>query len=173
VIVTRELPPDALPHEDRERGASADCYTTDVPLLVSHAAYVEAFYTSWAFKLERFVLKWTVAKPSTDDEARRLSRGELDAFAAWTVDARARDQVLLVDFMRRTKSWLMVAALDATHTRLYFGTVIMPVRKKTGPPSIGLAFGALMPFHKAYSRVLLGAAAARITRSDRQLRSSR
>ena len=173
MIVTRELPPDALPHEDRERGASADCYTTDVPLLVSHAAYVEAFYTSWAFKLERFVLKWTVAKPSTDDEARRLSRGELDAFAAWTVDARARDQVLLVDFMRRTKSWLMVAALDATHTRLYFGTVIMPVRKKTGPPSIGLAFGALMPFHKAYSRVLLGAAAARITRSARQLRSSR
>ncbi|HEX4970969.1 MAG TPA: hypothetical protein VFV69_07910 [Steroidobacteraceae bacterium] len=173
MIVTRELPPDALPHEDRERGASADCYTTDVPLLVSHAAYVEAFYTSWAFKLERFVLKWTVAKPSTDDEARRLSRGELDAFAAWTIDARARDQVLLVDFMRRTKSWLMVAALDATHTRLYFGTVIMPVRKKTGPPSIGLAFGALMPFHKAYSRVLLGAAAARITRSARQLRSSR
>ena len=173
MIVTRDLPSDALAHKDRELGASTDCYTTDVPLQVSHAAFVEAFYTSWAFKLERFVLKWTVAKPSTDDEARRLSRGELDAFAAWTVDARARDQVLLVDFMRRTKSWLMVAALDATHTRLYFGTVIMPVRKKTGPPSIGLAFGALMPFHKAYSRVLLGAAAARITRSDRQLRSSR
>jgi hypothetical protein len=55
VIVTRELPADALPWKDRERGAYTDCYTTDVPLQVSHARYVEAFYTSWAFKLERLL----------------------------------------------------------------------------------------------------------------------
>lgn len=163
MIVTRELPPDALPRKDRELGAYSDCYTTDIARQVSHAAYVEAFYTSWAFKLERFVLTWTVRKPSTDAEARRLSRGELDAFAAWTVDARARDQILLVDFLRRTKSWLMVAPLDATHTRLYFGTSIMPVRKRTGSPSIGFAFRALMPCHQVYSRVLLGAAAAKLS----------
>lgn len=166
MIVRRDLPPDALPRKDRELGASTDCYTTDVALQVSHAAYVEAFYTSWAFRLERWILNWVVAKPSTDDGARRLSRGELDAFAAWTVDARARDQILLVDFLRRTKSWLMVAPLDATHTRLYFGTSIMPVRKRTGPPSIGLAFSALMPFHKAYSRVLLNAAATRLSKAS-------
>jgi hypothetical protein len=167
VIVRRELPPDALTRKDRELGAYTDCYTIDVALRVSHAAYVEAFYTSWAFKLERFVLKWLVAKPLTDDEARRLSRVECDAFAAWTVDARARDQVLLVDFMRRTTSWLMVAPLDEMHTRLFFGTVIMPVRERTGPPSIGFAFSALVPFHKAYSRVLLGAAAANLIRPPR------
>jgi hypothetical protein len=168
VIVRRDLPPDALPRMDRESGAYSDCYTTDVALPVSHAAYVEAFYTSWAFKLERLVLKWIVAKPSTDEEARRLSRGELDAFAAWKVDARARNQVLLVDFMRRTKSWLMVAPLGAQHTRLYFGSVVMPARRKTGRPSMGPAFGALVPFHKVYSRVLLGAAAAKLTRSAGQ-----
>lgn len=163
MIVRRELPPDALPRKDRELGAYADCYTTDVARRVSHAEYVEAFYTSWAFKLERSVLKWLVAKPSTDDEARRLSRGELDAFAAWTVEHRAPDQVLLADYMGRTKSWLMVAPLGAGHTRLFFGSVVNPVRHRTGRPSIGLAFGAMLAFHKPYSRVLLGAAAAKIT----------
>jgi hypothetical protein len=171
VIVRRDPPPDALSRKDRELGASTDCYTTDVDLQVSHAEYVEAFYTSWAFKLERLVLRWLVAKPSTDDEARRLSRGELDSFAAWTVDARARDQILLVDFLDRTKSWLMVAPLDASRTRLYFGSSIMPVRNRTGPPSTGLAFKALMPFHKVYSRVLLRAAATRLTRAAYRPRS--
>jgi hypothetical protein len=165
VIVTRELPQDALSRKDLERGAYTDCYTTDVALQVPHAQYVEAFYTSWAFKLERFVLKWLVAKPSTDEEARRLSRGELDNFAAWTVEQRAPDQVLLADFMGKTKSWLMVAPLSEGQTRLYFGSVVNPVPRPTHRPSTGRTFGAMLAFHKRYSRVLLGAAAAKITRS--------
>jgi hypothetical protein len=164
VIVTRELPPHALSRKDRERGAYTDCYTTDIDRQVSHAQYVEAFYTSWAFRLERFVLKWLVAKPSTDDEARRLSRGELDRFAAWTVEQRAADQVLLADFMGKTKSWLMVAPLGDGRTRLFFGSVVNPVPHRTGRPSSGPTFGAMLYFHKPYSRVLLGAAAAKITR---------
>ena len=79
MIVTRELPPDALSRKDRERGAYTDCYTTDIDRQVSHAQYVEAFYTSWAFRLERFVLKWLVARPSTDDEARRLAVCDIGA----------------------------------------------------------------------------------------------
>lgn len=165
MIVTRELPPHALSLKDRERGAYTDCYTTDIDRQVSHAQYVEAFYTSWAFRLERLVLKWLVAKPSTDDEARRLSRGELDRFAAWTVEQRAPDQVLLADFMGKTKSWLMVAPLGDGRTRLFFGSVVNPVPHRADRPSIGRKFGAMLHFHKPYSRVLLGAAAARITRS--------
>ena len=166
MIVTRELPAEALTRQDRERGAYTDCYSTDLPLPVSHAQYVEAFYTSWAFKLERFLLKWLVAKPSTDDEARRLARGELDAFAAWTVERRERDQVLLADFMGRTKSWLMVAPLPAGHTRLYFGSVVNPVSNRAGRPSIGRKFSAMLAFHKPYSRVLLAAAAAKVTNAE-------
>lgn len=165
MIVTRELPPDALSRKDRERGAYTDCYTTDVDRQVSHAQYIEAFYTSWAFRLERLVLQWLVSKPSTDDEARRLARGELDAFAAWTVEQRAPDQVLLADFMGKTKSWLMVAPLGDGGTRLYFGSVVNPVPHRTGRPAIGRRSGAMLYFHKLYSRVLLAAAAAKLTRS--------
>ena len=166
MIVTRELPADALTRQDRERGAYTDCYSTDLPLQVSHAQYVEAFYTSWAFKLERFILKWLVAKPSTDDEARRLARGELDAFAAWTVERRERDQILLADFMGKTKSWLMVAPLEEGRTRLYFGSVVNPIANRAGRPSIGRKFSAMLAFHKPYSRVLLAAAAAKVTNAE-------
>lgn len=162
-MITRpDLPPDALLRKDREAGAYTDCYATDIAARVSHAAYVEAFYTTWVFKLERLLLKWLVSKPSTDDDARRLSRGELDAFAAWTVEARAADQILLADFMGRTKSWLMVAPLDDGRTRLYFGSAVVKVRDPTGKPKLGSSFQALMGFHKLYSRVLLSAARSRL-----------
>lgn len=159
----RDLPADALPQKDRERGAYTDCYTTDIARQVSHAEFVAAFYTSWAFKLERFVLKWLVAKPSTDDDARRLSRGEIESFAAWTVESRARDQILLADFMGKTKSWLMVAPLADGRTRLFFGSVVNPVRGRSSQPSLGFTFTSMLAFHKPYSRVLLSAAAAKLT----------
>ena len=126
MIVTHELPPDSLLRKYRDAGAYTDCYATEIAVRVSHAAYVEAFYTTWVFKLERLLLKWFVAKPSTDDDARRLARGELDVFAAWTVEGRAPDQLLLADFMGRTKSWLMIASLGESHTRLYFGSAVVP-----------------------------------------------
>ena len=164
MIARQDLPPDALLRKDRDGGAYTDCYATWITAPVSHAAYVEAFYTTWVFKLERLLLKWLVAKPSTDDEARRLSRGELDAFAAWTVEARAPDQILLADFMGRTKSWLMVESLGEARTRLYFGSAVVKVRDRSGQPTLGFSFGALMGFHKLYSRVLLSAARSRVTR---------
>ena len=161
-----DLPPDALLRKYREAGAYTDCYATEIAVRVSHAEYVEAFYTTWVFKLERLLLMWLVAKQSTDDEARRLSRGELDAFAAWTVEGRAPDQLLLADFMGRTKSWLMVAPLDATRTRLYFGSAVVPVGDKAGRPRLGFSFGALLGFHKLYSRVLLAATKSRLARHE-------
>ena len=163
MIIRPDLPEDALLRKDRDAGAYTDCYATEIAARVSHAAYVEAFYTTWVFKLERLLLKWLVAKPSTDDEARRLARGELDAFAAWTVERRAHDQILLADFMGRTKSWLMVAPLGDAGTRLYFGSAVVKVRDKTGRPRLGSTYRALLGFHKLYSRILLSAAVAEIT----------
>lgn len=158
MIVQYQLPPDALLRKYHETGAYTDCYATEIAGCVAHAAYVEAFYTTWIFKLERLLLKWLVSKPSTDDEARRLARGELDAFAAWTVEGRAPDQLLLADFMGRTKSWLMIEPLDATRTRLYFGSAVVKIRDRTGRQRLGFSFSALLGFHKLYSRALLAAA---------------
>jgi hypothetical protein len=164
-----DLPPNALLRRYRDTGAYADCYCTEIAARVSHGEYVEAFYTTFVFKLERLLLKRLVAKPSTDEEARRLARGELDSFAAWTVEARAPDQLLMADFMGRTKSWLMVAPVGDASTRLYFGSAVVPTRDKAGKSAMGSPFNALLGFHKLYSRVLLASAAAKITKTHRSV----
>jgi hypothetical protein len=163
-----ELPQNALLRHYRERGAYTDCYAVEIPQAVSHAEYVEAFYTTWVFRLERLILRLLVSRPSTDAGARQLALGERDEFAAWSVEARAPDQLLLADFVGRTKSWLMVEKNEApgsSGTRLYFGSAVVPVRdRKTGRTSLGTVHAALLGFHKLYSRVLLRAARARLLR---------
>ena len=91
---------------------------------MSHSRFVEAFYTSRVFKLERLILKWLVDKPSTDAEAKELAAGVRDRFAAWTVKI-ATDQLLMCDYMSATRSWLMVAPCEREGlpaTRLHFGS---------------------------------------------------
>ena len=103
------LPEEALTQRYRASGAYTDCFFTELARPVTHAEFVEAFYTTGLFKLERWILRLCVARPSSDAEARALARGERDSFAAWSVEARAPGQVLLRDFTGRTCSWLMVA----------------------------------------------------------------
>jgi hypothetical protein len=160
------LPVDALTNRYCTAGAYADCFFTELPQSVPHAAYVEAFYTTPLFKLERWLLRRLMSRPSTDAEAQALARGECDAFAAWSVEARAPDQLLLCDFMGRTRSWLMVAPAGTPGgTRLYFGSVVVPVRDAgTGRMSLGPVHGRLLWFHTLYSRMLLAAAARRLAR---------
>lgn len=156
------LPGHALLGVYARDGGYTDCFMTEIPRTVTHAQYVVAFYTTWVFRLERWILKWAVARPSTDEDARRLAAGTLDTFAAWSVEGRAPDQLLLCDFMGRTRSWLMVAPAG-DGTRLYFGSAVVPVRdRNTGQPTLGRSFSALLAFHTLYSRILLGAAARRL-----------
>lgn len=163
-----ELPQGALLAKYRDNGGYADCYVTEVAWRVSHAEYVEAFYTTALFGVEKRLLSWFVSKPSTDAEVRQLAAGSRDSFAAWRVEARSADQLLLSDFQGHTRSWLMVSA-SATGavggTRLYFGSAVVPVVSvKSGKPSLGGAFRLLLGFHKLYSRALLRAASARLAR---------
>jgi hypothetical protein len=157
-----ELPSEALLQRHRAAGAYTDCYSIDVAQAVSHADYVQAFYTTAVFKLERLILRVFAARGSTDAQAAALARGEVDRFAAWTVEGRAPNQLLLCDFTRRTRSWLMVMPLPAG-TRLYFGSAVVPVHDpRTGASHLGFGFSALLGFHKLYSRVLLSAARSRL-----------
>jgi hypothetical protein len=158
-----DIPDDALLRRYLDSGDFADCYTTTLGKTVSHAQFVTAFYTTWVFKLERFILKWLVAKPSTDDEAGALALGARDSFAAWRVEARAVDQLLMCDFLGNTRSWLMVVAGEAG-TRLYFGSaVVARTDPRTGRRALGRSFRALLGFHRRYSRILLHAARSRLT----------
>ena len=151
-------------------GAYVDCYAAEIARCVSQPEYVEAFYTGAVFKLERFLLAQLARKPSTDAQARELAAGAAGTFAAWRVEERSADQLLLCDFRGRTRSWLMsepAAAGSGMCTRLYFGSAVMPMPDKaTGQMKLGFAFDALLGFHKLYSRVLLNAACARLERSS-------
>jgi hypothetical protein len=161
------LPADALLAPYAGNGGYADCYTTVLERPVTHAQFVEAFYTGGVFKLERLILRFFLSKPSTDAQARQLAAGELDEFSAWRVEARATNQLLMCDLRGRTRSWLMVAPeARGSATRLYFGSAVVPHRDRvTGKPRMGLLFKVLLGFHKPYSRILLGAASSRLRRT--------
>ena len=163
-----ELPQGALLSKYQYGGSYADCYVTAATQRVSHAEYVEAFYTTALFKIERLLLSWLVSKPSTDLEASQLAAGTLDSFAAWSVEARSANQLLMSDFQGRTRSWLMVIAAESSgpeETRLYFGSAVVPVASaKSGMRASSLNFRLLLGFHKLYSRALLFAARSRLAR---------
>jgi hypothetical protein len=143
----------------------ADCYVTAVPHRVTQAQYIEAFYTTRLFKLERVLLAVLARRPSTDAEAGELALGERDRFAAWTVEGRTADQLLLADAMGGTRSWLMAEPGEGGSTRLYFGSAVVPRRRGgSDQPRMGFLFHALLGFHRLYSRALLRAARRRLGR---------
>ena len=161
-----QLPSNALLSTYIQKGAYTDCYKTEIPGEVTYTQYVNAFYTTFIFKLERVVLKWAVSKPSSDAQAAKLAEGITNTFSAWNVEKRCENQLLMCDFLGRTRSWLMVETVNGENgkqTRLYFGSAVVPVKKgKTGKSSLGLGFHALLGFHKIYSIVLLYSAKSRL-----------
>jgi hypothetical protein len=146
-----------------ERGAYADAYRLPFPRTVPLAEFIEAFYTTRLFKLERAIL--TLARrPSTDADARAVARGEGGRFAAWTVQAREGNELLLQDDTGATRSWFKTEP-GAGGTTLWFGSAIVPRRHEAnGKPSFSCVFHALLGFHRVYSRALLAAAARRLQR---------
>lgn len=159
-------------------GGFADAYKTQVRGVVSQEQFVAAFYTSRLFRLERSILSWVARRPSTDDDVNALAAGRANTFAVWSVEARNEGELLLADSTGRTRSWLKTAApvgsvlsgagqggSGASGTTLYFGSAITPrINTTTGEKSLGLTFTALLGFHKLYSRALLRAAAASLSR---------
>jgi hypothetical protein len=101
------IPLGALLKRYQKSGFHTDCYTIDVPACVSQEQFVLAFYSTKLFKLERFILKWMVSRPSTEGQLARLASGEASEFAAWSVEDKSENQLLLSDFQGRTRSWLM------------------------------------------------------------------
>ena len=157
------LPADALVREYDARGYT-DCFRTTLPFAVTQVQYIEAFYTTWVFGLERWILAWAVARPSSDMQAAQVARGETARFAAWDVEGRRDDQLLMCDLHQRTRSWFMTQPLAEGGTRMYFGSAVVAVPDVAGRPRLGSAYSALLGFHKLYSRILLAACAARLRR---------
>lgn len=155
-----DVPAGSLLGSFAQGGAFADAYAEVVEGRVELPSLIEAFYTTPLFKLERWLLGRLVARPSTDEEARQLAQDQTQRFAAWTVVQRSATEILLD--AGQTRSWLCVeplATAGGAETRLYFGSAVVPMRPGG---RFGLAFHALLGFHRAYSRALLRAACRRL-----------
>jgi hypothetical protein len=166
MVHVAEVPQDSLLGRYVASGAYADCYVTELPAAVTHAQFVEAFYTTALFKLERLLIALFLARPSTDAQARLMAAGQLSSFAAWSVESRAENQLVLA--AGRTRSWLMVTPGSSAapgHTQLFFGSAVVPPPTTSGVrASMGLVFVALLGFHRLYSRALLSLARTRLLR---------
>lgn len=162
------MPPSALLNRYQKTGFHTDCYSTEVAGNVSQEQFVLAFYSTPLFRLERFILKWAVSRPSTDAQLAQLAAGTSSEFAAWSVEDKAENQLLLCDFQGRTRSWLMTNRIEtdtASRTTLYFGSAVVPAEdKQTGKQRLGFAYRALLGFHKWYSVALLSAAARKLSK---------
>jgi len=168
-----QVPAPSFLHHYKEAPGFTDCYMVEVLGVFSQEAFVEAFYTSPLFKLERAILTYLASMPSTDADARALACGKLMTFSAWTVERQSSSELLLADFTGRTRSWLMaVPGAENNHaatTRLYFGSAVIPCsHRATTTSSMGWPFYALAGFHRLYSRLLLSAASRHVKINNRQ-----
>jgi len=97
-----------------------------------------------------------------------LVQGDIDSFAAWNVEARKDNELLMCDFGGRARSWFMVNPINLSggQTQLYFGSAVVPVRNpKTRELSIEFVYRVLLGFHQIYSVLLLQSAKTRVKRS--------
>ncbi|MDM4770959.1 hypothetical protein [Solimonas sp. SE-A11] len=154
------VPAGSLLDAHRLAGSYTDCFVAEMAGDISTAQFVEAFYTTPLFRLERLLLT-LVFRPSSDAAARQLASGQRGDFAAWQVEQRRADELLMA--AGRTRSWLQ-AAPSAEGTCLHFGSAIVPARGSApGGDPLGSVFRALLDLHLLYSRALLRAACRRLT----------
>ena len=169
LIVPCELPTSSMLLRYKHDGAYTDCYRTTLPQTVSLPGFIEAFYTTPLFRLERIILHWLVHKPSTDKTIRLVADNQAQAFAAWQVERRDTEQILLADYRGRTRSWLMCTSSsdeDSATTSLYFGSAVVAAgtgSTKRNPLSTTVKL--MLPFHRLYSRALLWSARRRLRKS--------
>jgi len=139
-------------------GAFTDCYATTVGGSIGLPEFIESFYTTPLFKVERWILARAVRRPSTDAQAHELAHDRTKVFAAWKVEDRSDTQILMQAW--QTRSWLSVTpAQDKRSTILLFGSAVLPM---SPDGKFGFAFHALLGFHRLYSKLLLSAAARRV-----------
>src|SRR6187399_3075532 len=117
------------------------------------ASSFSAFATARATRRRSKACDWPVGRGASPADARRLAAGESDRFAAWRVEARSERELLLQDWLGRTRSWLAVEPLAGGGTRLCFGSgIIRREGRGLGARVERGLFRALLPGHAVYSR---------------------
>lgn len=163
-VTSCSLPGHALLARYQQAGAYTDCFTTEIAETISHEQFVQAFYTTPIFKLERWLLAWGLSKPSSDIDAGLLAQAKTETFSAWQVECRSDDQLLMCDYQGKTRSWLMIEPHDdgqQTKTKLYFGSAVVSDKNRAHSQQ-GAKLNPLLWFHVFYSIILLSSAKRRL-----------
>jgi hypothetical protein len=140
-------------------GVYADAFRTDIARPVDLPDYLEVFYRTPVFRMERAILA-AAGFRSVDADVSALVRGETDRFSAWRVTSRGPSEILLHDVSGRTASWFLVDPIPSG-ARLWFGSLVRPA-ERGGAPRLGRPLRLLLGPHRVYSRILLAAAASRL-----------
>lgn len=159
-VAAGELPSGALLESYRAERGYVDCFVADVFPAADLEELITAFYSSIAFRPERWLLGALLGKRASEADVARLAAGQTERFSAWTVESRRSDEILLRDYQGKTRSWLKVTSIPGG-TRLFFGSAVVPAKSRADKE----AFTLLQGFHRWYSRVLLRGAVRRLNRN--------
>lgn len=155
MISEADLPDGALLARYADRSdCFTDCYVADLGRDIEFGTYLCAFYSTWVFAPEKALLRLVLGRPARDFDILPVALGDKDRFAAWDVETRGTDEILLCDLSGGTRSWFKVEG-----SRVYFGSAVVPPEPGV---ELGRLFKALLGFHKVYSRALLRAAVAKM-----------
>ncbi len=138
-----------------------DCFAYDYAGPVDLENFLNAFFNSWVFRLERFILKAAARVTISDEDTANFAAARSDRMGLWTAQDRDESQVLTIVGQGPIHSWWMVEP-KGERTRLYFGSAIRPMTAKDGSQRMNPAakYGGLP--HRIYARILLAVAARKL-----------
>jgi hypothetical protein len=155
-VIATTLPKSACLNDYEHRaGVYTDCFQTELPKGGTLESYINAFFNTWLFRIERMILSTAAKKPVSDEDIARLAQGTSNTMSAWQVERRDADQILLEVPQTPIRTWLMRSG-EGEKTQLYFGSAILPdAVDRNGNAKMPFLFHALLGFHKLYARALL------------------
>lgn len=146
-----DVPRDGLLQAYVSQGATyTDCFEVMSPHAIALPEFIEAFYTTWLFRMERAVLSVLLRSRVRDSDVVALAQGG-NSFAVWQVEARSETQILLREQSGHTRSYLAVSGKEGGATRLIFGSAVVA---EEGKP-LGTFVRMLIPLHRFYSKCLI------------------
>jgi hypothetical protein len=137
------------------QASTRTAFKRNSPKGVTLESYINAFFNTWLFRIERMILNTAAKKPASDEDIARLAQGTSNTMSAWQVERRDADQILLEVPQTPIRTWLMRSG-EGEKTQLYFGSAILPdAVDRNGNAKMPFLFHALLGFHKLYARALL------------------
>ncbi|MEO0665459.1 MAG: hypothetical protein AAFY97_06945 [Pseudomonadota bacterium] len=148
------IPDGSLIARYKGQGNHVDAYVASTARYVDLPTYIAAFFSTSVFRAERLLLSIS-GKQSSDDQVADLAAGRGEHIAAWKVEERSANELLLEATGTPIRTWL---AVEPDGTALWFGSVVLAKKGR-----IPLLARVMMPGHALYSRILLSAALRQVS----------